>query len=51
MELYFSGPNNTIYLVPSETLINPSTLSNLICKGFSVKIFPYNYHLRKYYRN
>ena len=28
-------PNNTKYLVPSSTLINPSALSNLICNGFA----------------
>ena len=34
MESYFSAPNNTKYLVSSETLINPSILLNVICKGF-----------------
>ena len=28
MTSYFSAPNNTKYLIPSQTLINPSTLSN-----------------------
>ena len=32
----FSGPNNAKYLVPSETLIDPSTLLNLIDNGFAV---------------
>ena len=31
---YFSGPNDIKYLVPSLTLINPSTLSSLIRTGF-----------------
>ena len=30
MALYIKRPNNTKYLVPTETLINPSILSNLI---------------------
>ena len=39
MPTYFSGPNNTKYLVPSETLINPPTLSNLILNRFaSIKV-------------
>ena len=29
MDSYFSLPNNTKYLVPLQTLINPSILSNL----------------------
>ena len=32
MESYFSLPNDTKYLVPSETLIDPSILLNLIPK-------------------
>ena len=35
MASYFSEPNSNKYLVPSETLINPSTVSNLIRKGFA----------------
>ena len=35
MASYFSGPNNTKYLVPSETLINPSTLTNQIHNDFA----------------
>ena len=31
----FSGPNNTKYLVPSKTLINPPTLLNLTSYGFA----------------
>ena len=30
-----SGLNNTKYVVPSQTLANPSTLSNLIRNGFA----------------
>ena len=32
---YFPRPNNTKYLVPSQTLIILSTLSNLIHNGFA----------------
>ena len=35
MKPYFSGPNNTKYLVSLQTLVNPSILSNLICKGLT----------------
>ena len=35
MALYFSEPNNNKYLTPSQTLINPSILSNLIRNGKS----------------
>ena len=35
MASHFSGPNNINYLVPSETLTNPSALSNLIQNGFA----------------
>ena len=39
MKSYFSPPNNTKYLVPSVTLINPSILLNLIPKGLaSIKV-------------
>ena len=31
----FSGPRDTKCLVPPQTLINPTTLSNLIRKGFA----------------
>ena len=33
MESYFSLSNNTKYLVPAKTQINPPILSNLIRKG------------------
>ena len=34
------GLNNTKYLVPSQTLANPSTLSYLIRNGFAqIKVF------------
>ena len=33
MESYSSLPINTKYLVPLQTLINPSILLNPICKG------------------
>ena len=39
MKSYFSLPNNTKYLVPSQTLTNPSILLNLICKDLaSIKV-------------
>ena len=38
---YFSGPNNTKYLVPSYILITSSILSNLILKGFEPIKFLY----------
>ena len=52
-----SGPNNIKYLVPAKTLINPSTLSNLICNDFAaikvlyeisqIKISPHNFSSNK----
>ena len=41
MESYFSLPNNTKYLVPSYTLINPSILSNLMGKRLAPIKFLY----------
>ena len=39
MESHFSLLNNTKYWVLSYTLINPSILSSLICKGLeSIKV-------------
>ena len=39
MKSYFSLPNNTKYLAPSKTLINPTILSNLIREGLkSIKL-------------
>ena len=39
MKSYFSLPNNTKYLAPSKTLINPTILSNLIPEGLkSIKL-------------
>ena len=35
MKSYFSPPNNTKYLVPSLTVMNPFILLNLICYGFA----------------
>ena len=35
MASYFLGPNNTKYVVPSQTLKNPCTLSNIIHNGFA----------------
>ena len=35
MQSNLSLPNNTKYLVPSKTLIKPSTLSNLRRNGFA----------------
>ena len=35
MESYFSASNNTKHLVSSQTLINPSTLSNVIRNAFA----------------
>ena len=32
---YISESNNARYLVPLYSLINPSTLSNITCKGFA----------------
>ena len=50
MKSYFSPPNNTKYLVPSQTVINPSTLSNLIFNGFApIKVLQ-EYHKPKYFR-
>ena len=37
MKLYVSLPNNTIYLVPLKTLINPSALLNLKKHKKSIK--------------
>ena len=40
MESYIILPHNTKYLVPSETLINPPILLNLIRKGLEwIKVF------------
>ena len=33
---YFSRPNKTKYLVPTQTLINPTILSNQIPNGIKV---------------
>ena len=35
MVLYFSTPNNTKYLVPPNSLIESSTLLNIICNRFA----------------
>ena len=53
MKSYFLLPNNTKFLVPSQTLSDPSFLSNLIHKGLlsirllyemlSTKIFSYDF--------
>ena len=61
MTSYFSGLNNTKYLVPSQTLINLSILSNLIRKGLApikllygmlqTKIFSYNFSSIKCYHD
>ena len=54
MKSYFSLPNNTKYLVPSKTLINPSNSSNLICKGLAaikLNYFCMTFHLLKYYQD
>ena len=37
----FSRPSNAKYLVSLQILINPSILSNLICKGFASFKFLY----------
>ena len=59
MALYFSGLNYIKYLVPSQTLINPSTLWNVICNGFApIKVLKYHkyeissmkYHKPTYFR-
>ena len=45
MTSIFSGSNNTKYLVQSKTLINPSTLLNLIRNDFA----PMSCHKLKYF--
>ena len=37
MESYFLLPDNSKYLVPSKTLINPTVLLNLALKGLPIK--------------
>ena len=49
MESYPSLPNNVKYLVPSETLINPSILSNLIRKDLEQIHFCVKYYKLKYF--
>ena len=44
MKSYFSPPNNTKYLVPSYTLINPTILSNLIRNDLSPISFESHLH-------
>ena len=54
--IIFSGLNNTKYLVLSQTLINSSTLSNLIYNSFApIKVLYETscmiFHLLKYSQN
>ena len=51
--IFFSGQNNAKYLLPLQTLIDPSILSSLICNGFApikvlykmslIKVFLYDF--------
>ena len=55
MASYFTVPNDTYYLFPSQTLTNPSTLMNLIHNGFAPTRFCMKCHMIfhpvKYHQN